>query len=60
MQPLRQQHALIGTPARLLARKLTNRHTGLAGAVAGFPSTAASRPVRLKKQIQITFLTRFS
>jgi len=29
-------HARIGTPARLLARKLANRHVGLAGATTGF------------------------
>jgi hypothetical protein len=30
------RHALIGTPARLLARKLANRHAVLAGATTGF------------------------
>jgi hypothetical protein len=29
-------HALIGTPTRLLARTLANRHADLAGATAGF------------------------
>jgi len=41
-------HALIGTPARLLARKLANRYTGLACARATSLAMAAPRQLLLR------------